>query len=57
MTFSWFAWGYRNWRAALEYLRSLAAWQRLLRWYRTVRVWIERQRTAVRRPRPRKWDH
>jgi len=37
MTFSWFAWCYTRWRAALDYLRSLAVWPRLRDLYRTAR--------------------
>ncbi len=42
MTFGWFAWCYGRWRAALEYLRTLPAWQRLRAGYRSARAWALR---------------
>ena len=44
MSFRWFAWGYGRWRAALEYVRSLPVWRKMLRCYRTVRAWALRWR-------------
>jgi hypothetical protein len=46
MTFAWFAWFYGRWRAAVEYLRSLPVWHRMIGWYRTVRTWVLRRRTT-----------
>jgi hypothetical protein len=46
MTFAWFAWYYGRWRAAVEYLRSLPAWRRMLGWYRMLRTWVLRKRTT-----------
>jgi len=42
MNFHWFALSYGRWRTAIEYLRSLPVWHRMLRWYRTVRAWALR---------------
>ena len=42
MSFRWFAWCYSKWRAAIEYLRSLPLWRRMLSWYRSVRVRVRR---------------
>lgn len=44
MTFSWFAWCYGKWRGAIEYLRSLPVWRKMLSWYRTARAWVLRWR-------------
>jgi hypothetical protein len=49
MTFAWFASMYGRWRAAVDYLRSLPTWRRLLRWYRSVRAWAIRRLWFVRR--------
>ena len=38
MTLPWFAWCYSRWRAAIEYLRSLPIWRRMLTRYRTLRT-------------------
>ena len=46
MSFRWFAWGYGRWRAALEYVRSLPVWRKMLRCYRTVRAWALRWRIS-----------
>jgi hypothetical protein len=42
MTFPWFAWCYGRWRAAVDYVRSLPVWHKMLRWSRTVRAWAWR---------------
>ena len=44
MTFPWFAWCYGKWRAAIEHVRSLPVWHKMLSWYRTVRAWALRWR-------------
>ena len=44
MSFSWFAWGYGRWRAAIDHLRSLPVWRKMLSWYRTVRARLLRWR-------------
>ena len=46
MSFHWFAWCYSRWRVAIEYLRSLPLWRRMLIWYRSVRVLVRRLRRA-----------
>ena len=46
MSFRWFAWCYGRWRAAIEYVRSLPVWRRMLSWYRTVRAWALRWRIS-----------
>ena len=38
MSFRWFAWCYGRWRAAIEYMRSLPVWHKMLSWYCTVRA-------------------
>jgi hypothetical protein len=38
MTFPWFAWCYGKWRAAIEHVRSLPVWHKMLDRYRTVRA-------------------
>ena len=40
MSFPWFAWCYNRWRNAIEGLRSLPVWRRMLDWYRTVQTWV-----------------
>ena len=40
MSFRWFAWCYCTWRAAIEYIRSLPLWRRVLTLFRTFRVWV-----------------
>jgi hypothetical protein len=47
MTFAWFAWGYGKWQAALAYLRSLPAWRRIVRTYRSTRAWLRRRRRML----------
>jgi hypothetical protein len=42
MTFPWFARCYGRWRAAIEYVRSLPVWNKMLDWHRTVRAWASR---------------
>ncbi len=42
MTFPWFAWCYGRWRAAIEYVRSLPVWHKMLDRYRAVRAWARR---------------
>jgi hypothetical protein len=37
MSFHWFAWSYSRWQAAIERLRSLPLWHKMLSLYRTVR--------------------
>src|SRR4051794_21193442 len=39
-----FAWCYGKWRVAIEYVRSLPVWRRMLDWHRTVRAWVRRRR-------------
>jgi hypothetical protein len=46
MSFNWFAWSYGSWRAAMEHVRSLPVWRKLLSWYRTVRAWALRWRNS-----------
>ena len=46
MTFSWFAWCFGKWRGAIEYLRSLPVWHKMLSWYRTARTWVLRWRVT-----------
>ncbi len=48
MSFTWFAWGYGKWRAAIEYVQSLPIWQWLLGRYRAVRGWALRHFRFVR---------
>jgi len=43
MSFLWFARCYNAWQAAIEYLRSLLVWRRILELYRTVRTWVRRR--------------
>src|SRR5579859_658874 len=43
MSFPWFATCYNAWQAAIEYLRSLHMWRRMLELYRTVRTWVRRR--------------
>lgn len=43
MSFPWFAWFYNRWRNAIEYLRPLLVWRRMLAWYRTVQTWVRRR--------------
>ena len=50
MTFTWFAWGYTQWEAALAYLRALPAWRRMHAWYSLARAQvIDRLRSIGRR--------
>lgn len=42
MSFLWFARCYNAWQAAIEYLRSLLVWRRMLELYRTIRTWVRR---------------
>jgi hypothetical protein len=42
MSFHWFAWSYSRWQAAIERLRSLPLWHKMLSLYRTVRSWTLR---------------
>ncbi len=44
MSFRWFGWSYGRWRAAIEYVRSLPVWHKMLSWYRIVRAWASRWR-------------
>jgi hypothetical protein len=46
MSFRWFAWCYCTWRAAIEYLRSVPLWRRMLGLYRTVRAWVRHRLLA-----------
>ena len=46
MSFGWFAWGYGRWRAAIDHLRSLPVWRKMLSWYRTVRARLLRWRST-----------
>ena len=46
MSFSWFAWGYGRWRAAIDHLRSLPVWRKVLSRYRTVRARLLRWRST-----------
>src|SRR4030081_1470141 len=46
MTFLWFEWCYDRWRAAIEYVRSLPVWHKMLSWYHTVRAWALRGRNS-----------
>ena len=41
MTLPWFAWCYGKWRAAIEHLRSLVVWRRMLDWSRAIRGWMQ----------------
>jgi hypothetical protein len=43
MSFFWFAWCYNRWRNAIEYLRSLLVWRRMLDGYRNIRKWVRRR--------------
>jgi hypothetical protein len=40
MSFRWFAWCYCTWRAAIDYLRSLPLWRRVLALFLTFREWV-----------------
>jgi len=42
MSFPWFARCYNAWQTAIEFLRSLLVWRRMLELYRTVRTWVRR---------------
>ena len=46
MSLRWFAWCYCTWRAAIDYLRSIPLWQRMLNLYRTTRGWVRRRLLA-----------
>jgi hypothetical protein len=46
MTFPWFSWCYGKWRAAIEYVRSLHVWHKMLDRYRTVRALALRGRIS-----------
>jgi hypothetical protein len=46
MSFQWFAWSYSRWQAAIERLRSLPVWHKMLSLYRAVRSCTLRQRNT-----------
>jgi hypothetical protein len=47
MSFAWFAWCYNRWRTAMDYMRTLPVWHRMLNWYRTVRAWLRQLGLAL----------
>lgn len=46
MSFRWFALCYCTWRAAIEYLKAIPLWQRMLGLSRAARAWIRRRLLA-----------
>ena len=50
MTFPWFAWCCGRWQAALDHLRSLPFWRRMLSLYFAVRTWALRPGRIPSRP-------